>query len=88
MTVYRLAEATPALSDDCWIATGAHVIGKVIIGAGVGIWFGATLRGDNEPVTVGDGTNIQEHTVCHTDMGLRELPFPNRVLGPNPEQAS
>ena len=70
MTVYALGELSPTLYADSWVAPGAHVMGHVILGEGVGIWFGATLRGDNEPITVGAGTNIQENTVCHTDMGF------------------
>lgn len=52
-----------------WIAPGAHVIGRVIIGEDVGIWFGAVLRGDNEAITIGNRTNIQENVVIHTDPG-------------------
>ncbi len=70
MTVYALGDTRPEIAEDSWIAPDANVIGHVIVGAGVGIWFGATLRGDNEPVTVGEGTNIQENCVCHTDMGF------------------
>jgi len=46
------------------------VMGKVHLGSGVGVWFGAVLRGDNELITVGEGTNIQENSVLHTDMGF------------------
>src|SRR5262249_5297547 len=72
MTIYALDGILPTLpaDGDCWIAPDADVIGKVILGAGVGIWFGATLRGDNEPITVGPETNIQEHCVFHRDMGF------------------
>lgn len=70
MTVYALGEMRPSLDPDCWIAPGAHVMGNVIVGAGVGIWFCATLRGDIEPITIGENTNIQENTVCHTDAGF------------------
>jgi carbonic anhydrase/acetyltransferase-like protein (isoleucine patch superfamily) len=45
-------------------------MGRVVLGPGVGIWFGATLRGDNEPIVVGEATNIQENCVLHTDMGF------------------
>lgn len=71
MTLYRFADHAPELPEngDYWIAPGAHVIGKVRIGQGVGIWFGATLRGDNELIEIGDGSNIQENTVMHTDIG-------------------
>ena len=59
----------PPENGDYWIAPGAHVIGTVMIGEGVSIWFGAVLRGDNEPLVIGEGTNIQENCVLHTDMG-------------------
>ncbi|NOX72709.1 MAG: gamma carbonic anhydrase family protein [Alphaproteobacteria bacterium] len=72
MTLYRFAGHAPELPEngDCWIAPGAHVIGKVRIAAGVGIWFGATIRGDNELIDIGEGTNIQEACVMHTDIGF------------------
>ncbi|MEM9350276.1 MAG: gamma carbonic anhydrase family protein [Pseudomonadota bacterium] len=72
MSLYSLDGVAPTLPDDgdYWVAPGAHVMGNVMIGKGVGIWFGAALRGDNEPITVGDGTNIQENSVLHTDMGF------------------
>lgn len=71
MPLYALGDRVPALpaDDRCWIAPNAQVIGRVEIGADVGIWFGAVLRGDNEPITIGAGTNIQENTVIHTDPG-------------------
>ncbi|MCA1999541.1 MAG: gamma carbonic anhydrase family protein, partial [Hyphomicrobiales bacterium] len=53
-----------------WVAPGAHVIGRVVIGEDVGIWFGAVLRGDNEPIVLGAETNIQEHAMLHTDLGF------------------
>ncbi len=70
--LYALDGVAPTVPEgaDWWVAPGAHVMGHVILAEGVGIWFGATLRGDNEPITVGAGTNIQENTVCHTDMGF------------------
>jgi len=71
MMLYELDGQRPELPDDgdFWVAPGAHVIGNVVLGAGVSIWFGCTLRGDNEPIVVGAGTNIQENCVLHTDMG-------------------
>ena len=56
-----------ALADLYWIAPDASVIGKVEIGEDVGIWFGAVLRGDNEPIVIGKSTNIQEGAMVHTD---------------------
>ncbi len=71
MTLYSLNGDAPQTPDDgdYWVAPGAHVIGKVVLGSGCSIWFGSTLRGDNEVITIGAGTNVQENTVMHTDMG-------------------
>ncbi len=72
MTLYQLdgiAPLTPA-DGDFWIAPGAHVIGDVVLESGVGIWFGTTLRGDNERILIGAGSNVQENCVMHTDMGF------------------
>ena len=81
MSVYRLEDVAPEIDPDTWIAPGAHVIGRVRLGPGVGIWFGAVLRGDNEPVEIGAGTNIQENTVCHTDLGFPLTVGPGCTVG-------
>jgi carbonic anhydrase/acetyltransferase-like protein (isoleucine patch superfamily) len=72
MPLYALGEHAPKTpdADRFWVAPGAHVMGKVEIGEDVGIWFGAILRGDNEWITLGAGTNVQENTVIHTDWGF------------------
>lgn len=72
MTLFALGDIAPEppQDGDFWIAPGSHVIGRVRIGSGVGIWFGTTIRGDNELIAIGDGTNIQENTVMHTDIGF------------------
>jgi carbonic anhydrase/acetyltransferase-like protein (isoleucine patch superfamily) len=71
MPLYALAGRRPALPPEgrYWIAPTACLIGDVTLGVDVGIWFGATLRGDNEPIIVGAGSNIQEGSTLHTDMG-------------------
>ena len=69
MTLYALDGVSPEIDATAWVAPSGQVIGNVRLGAGASVWFGAVLRGDNEPITVGEGTNIQENTVCHTDMG-------------------
>ncbi len=73
----------PELPDDgdFWIAPTAHVIGDVTLGSGVGIWFGATLRGDNERITIGAGSNVQELCVMHTDMGYPLTVGPDCTIG-------
>ena len=71
MPLYSLDDETPTLpaDDRYWLAPDANVIGKVTLGEDVGIWFGATLRGDNERITVGARSNIQEGVTVHTDPG-------------------
>jgi carbonic anhydrase/acetyltransferase-like protein (isoleucine patch superfamily) len=70
MAIYRLEQREPTLPEGFfWVAESAAVIGSVVIGEEVAIWFGAVLRGDNETITVGAGTNIQENAVLHTDDG-------------------
>lgn len=71
MAIYSLDGFEPILPEkgDVWIADNAQVIGKITVHKGVGIWFGAVLRGDNEMITVGAGSNIQENCTLHTDMG-------------------
>ena len=71
MPIYSLDGKAPLLPqpDRFWIAPDAHVIGRVRLGRHVGIWFGAVLRGDNEPIDIGEATNIQEGAVLHTDEG-------------------
>ncbi|CDZ27352.1 gamma carbonic anhydrase family protein [Neorhizobium galegae] len=69
MPLYALGEFEPKTPgpDRFWLAPDATVIGKVELGEDVGIWFGSVLRGDNEPIVVGQGTNIQEGVMIHTD---------------------
>ncbi len=76
MPLYSLAGRSPALppADRCWIAPNACLIGDVRLGPDAAVWFGAVLRGDNEPIVVGARTNVQELCTLHTDMG-----FPLRI---------
>ena len=71
-TIYELGNMKPTLpeNNDFWIAPSAFVIGNVIMKEGTSVWFGTTIRGDNEIVTIMDGTNIQENTILHTDLGF------------------
>ncbi len=61
--------ATPA-DGDFWIAPTATVIGRVTLGSAVGVWFGATIRGDNDTIRIGSRTSIQENAVLHVDPGF------------------
>ena len=67
--IYRLDDIAPQIDPSAWVAPGAQIIGKVRIGPAASVWFGAVLRGDNEWIDVGAGTNIQENSVLHTDWG-------------------
>ena len=72
MPIYALDGVEPQFvdRDSNWIAPDAAVVGDVRIGRDVGIWFGAAIRGDRESITIGARSNIQEHTVMHTDPGF------------------
>ena len=70
MALYSLNNISPSLpKGDFWISETAQIIGNVVIGNNTSIWFGAVIRGDNEPIVIGDNTNIQENTVIHVDKG-------------------
>lgn len=68
--IYALDGLSPTIADDTWIAPDANVIGNVVLEAGASVWFGCTLRGDNEEIRVGRGSNVQENVVCHSDIGF------------------
>jgi carbonic anhydrase/acetyltransferase-like protein (isoleucine patch superfamily) len=70
MTVYAIGAKRPQLDASVWIAPNATVIGDVRIGRNVSIWWNAVLRGDNDPITIGGNTNIQDGSVLHTDIGV------------------
>jgi carbonic anhydrase/acetyltransferase-like protein (isoleucine patch superfamily) len=83
MPLYALDDVAPQVPDfaSYWIAPDAHVIGRVRLGRDVGIWFGSVLRGDNELIDIQDGTNIQEHSMLHTDMGAPMTIGPGCTIG-------
>ena len=67
MPVYRLGDATPHIDPTAWVADNAVLIGRVVLRPGASVWYGAVLRGDNEPIVIGENSNVQEGTVLHTD---------------------
>lgn len=69
MTRYRLGDKTPTIDDSAYVAAEATIIGNVRLAANTSVWAGAVLRGDNEPIVIGEGSNVQEGTVMHTDPG-------------------
>ncbi len=70
MAVYQLDDALPELDPTAWVADSAQVIGRVRMAAGSSVWYGAVLRGDNEWITLGARSNVQESSVLHTDPGF------------------
>jgi carbonic anhydrase/acetyltransferase-like protein (isoleucine patch superfamily) len=83
MNVYSLGDFRPELpeSGDYWIAPNAMVIGRVVLKQNASVWFGATLRGDNEPIVVGENSNVQDGSVLHTDMGSPLIIGANVTVG-------
>ena len=64
--IYQFENRTPSLPDEYYIADSASVIGDVVLGNQSSIWFGAVLRGDIEPIVIGERSNIQDNSVAHT----------------------
>jgi len=72
MPIYAIDGKEPQFADRTtnWIAPDATLIGNVHLGRDVSIWFGVAIRGDNEPIVIGEASNVQEHTIMHTDPGF------------------
>jgi carbonic anhydrase/acetyltransferase-like protein (isoleucine patch superfamily) len=70
MALYKLGEVSPTLAASAYVAPGASVIGNVVLADRSSVWFGATLRGDNEIISVGTDSNVQDGAVMHTDPGF------------------
>ena len=69
MALYELDGVAPQLADGTWVADSAQVMGSVVLGENVSVWFGAVLRGDTEPITIGRNSNVQDLSVLHADAG-------------------
>jgi len=70
MPAYTIGDKTPQLAASAWIAPNATVIADVRLAANASIWWNAVLRGDNDPITIGENSNIQDGSVLHTDEGV------------------
>jgi carbonic anhydrase/acetyltransferase-like protein (isoleucine patch superfamily) len=70
MAIYQLGEHAPEIDASAYVADSATLIGKVTLERDASVWSGVTIRGDNERITIGTGSNVQEGTVMHTDMGF------------------
>jgi carbonic anhydrase/acetyltransferase-like protein (isoleucine patch superfamily) len=69
VAIYQLGDDAPRIEASAWVADNATVIGRVSLGEGASIWYGAVLRGDNDWITIGRHSNVQDGSVLHTDMG-------------------
>src|ERR1700761_2701399 len=83
MSIYALGDWEPELpaEGDYWIAPNAVVIGKVRLLKGASVWFGAVLRGDQDWITIGENSNIQDNSVVHTDAGQPTTVGANVTVG-------
>jgi carbonic anhydrase/acetyltransferase-like protein (isoleucine patch superfamily) len=79
--IYALDGIAPQIDPTAWVAADANLIGRVVLEARSSVWFGATLRGDNEEIRLGEGSNIQEACVLHTDMGYPLVIGANCTIG-------
>src|SRR5947207_5026325 len=70
MAIYQLGDKKPVIPASCFVAENATIIGDVTLGERVSVLFGAVIRGDNDPVTIGDDSNVQDNCVLHSDPGL------------------
>lgn len=79
--LYRLDHVVPAVSPDAWIAPDADVIGRVTLHKESSVWFHAVLRGDEEPIEIGEGSNVQDFCMLHADPGFPLTVGPNVTIG-------
>jgi carbonic anhydrase/acetyltransferase-like protein (isoleucine patch superfamily) len=79
--IYEFNNNTPSLHEDSWVASNAILIGKVILKKDANIWFNVVLRGDIEPITIGEGSNVQDGSVFHTDPGCPLIVGNNVTIG-------
>lgn len=78
---FELDGVAPETEGDHWIAETAALMGRVVLKRNASVWFGAILRGDNDPITVGENSNVQDGTVIHTDMGSPTTIGANCTIG-------
>lgn len=70
MAVYALDGVEPQIAENAWVADSAQVMGEVHLGADASVWFGTVVRGDTSSITIGEGTNVQDASVLHADLGM------------------
>lgn len=70
MAVYQLDDLTPHIADSAWVADNAQVVGDVHMASDSSVWFSSVVRGDTATIRIGEGTNIQDGSVLHADVGI------------------
>lgn len=83
MPVMKYEQKEPHLGEDAYIAPGAYVVGQVAVGARTSIWFGASVRGDMDKITIGIESNIQDNTTVHVDEGAPTIIGDQVTIGHN-----
>jgi carbonic anhydrase/acetyltransferase-like protein (isoleucine patch superfamily) len=81
VSIFQLGDYTPTVHDSAFVADNAAVIGQVVLEENTSVWFSATLRGDNEPIVIQAGSNVQEGAVLHTDPGCPLTVEQNVTIG-------
>ncbi|MGI4858023.1 MAG: gamma carbonic anhydrase family protein [Janthinobacterium lividum] len=81
MTIYRLGDHVPTIDETAFVAPDATLIGQVVLEAGASVWPGAVLRGDNEVIVIGAGSNVQDGAILHTDTGYPMHVAPGVTIG-------
>ncbi len=81
MAIYQLDDLTPSIHETAWVADNAQVMGNVCLAEDSSVWFGVVIRGDTETISVGRGTNIQDNSVLHADMGMPLVIGENVTVG-------
>lgn len=80
--IYNLGGLKPKIDKKTvWIADSADIIGDVVLEANVSVWFNVTIRGDNDTILIGQGSNVQDNTVIHTDLGIKVTIGKNVTIG-------
>ncbi|HEX8962258.1 MAG TPA: gamma carbonic anhydrase family protein [Rhodocyclaceae bacterium] len=81
MPIYSISGKTPLIAASAWVAPNATIIGDIRLAENSSIWWNAVLRGDNEPISIGENSNIQDGCVLHTDPGAPLTVEPNVTVG-------
>jgi carbonic anhydrase/acetyltransferase-like protein (isoleucine patch superfamily) len=81
MALYKLGDVSPTIAMSAYVAPSASIIGKAVLADHSSVWFGATLRGDNETISIGVNSNVQDGAVLHTDPGFPLMVGANASVG-------